>query len=763
MKSKLESGKQYSLSDLFCEERRIIIPDLQRDYCWGDQTHGSGKIELVTDFVSSLIELFENLGNRNYQLGMIYAYENPINHIHLCDGQQRITTLYLLLGMLYKHIGDNEGKNIQNFLMSDFERTDDKEPHLQYAIRESTLYFLSDLVYEFFFMDDLKVEDIRKTKWYFADYDLDPTIQSMLNALAIIEDIIKHRTNHNEFANFLLHNVKFFYFDMGNRQHGEEMFVVINTTGEPLTPTENLKPILVGAGGENNHQNEAGDIWEKWEKWFWLNRMEREHEADAGLNQFLIWYWQAKLKQESDWSKGRKENLKPIKLFKEKPARINHDEYTEYSAINENDWKKAKSITEVDKYFEQYCILNSYTKDNDFKNVLDFKKDNLISLRHFNINQAQDIIVPMIEFMVRFPNKTEEHLKFFRRLRKNHYDGEWEDRKHNYVDWRHILEIIERCEVPESVFRYEGSLDNFKRIPNIKNNVYNWYNDEEKRKEKLKINYNEKIEMWEDHQDLMGDLSFLFDVDEIADSSIPIEILRLEKYYENYTNTIDLVRNKYCGDEEEKRKLSNLFRLFRLYSGCSKVGHIPRVSWEIEGVLFSNINNREHFKNIEFKKLCAADNQVKFCENYIIEKLTEWNLFNLTEENYSTDRFIKVWLTLKVFNAIKEKSLLPYYEGNGTGVAAYIRASWNVLVREAPFSMQNSMCGFAVKSGRGGESYIHYSGEQDWQKPDMIGSPFKGIERSEDNRNASGLYKNKQHIDHIIEFIHNYEFAAIDF
>lgn len=761
MKPKLESGKQYSLSDLFCEERRIIIPDLQRDYCWGDQNHGSGKTELVSGFVSSLIELFENNGNRNHQLGMIYAYENPINHIQLCDGQQRITTLYLLLGMLYKHIDDSEGKNIQDFLMSDFERTDDKEPHLQYAIRESTLYFLSDLVYEFFFIDDLKVEDIRQTKWYFADYDFDPTIQSMLNALAIIEEIIKHRTNHSEFANFLLHNVKFFYFDMVNRQHGEEMFVVINTTGEPLTPTENLKPILVGAGGEENHQKEAGDIWESWEKWFWLNKLDGEHEADAGLNQFLIWYWQAKLKQESDWSKGRKENLKPLKLFKEKPIRKNEDKNSEFSAINENDWKKARSITEVDKYFEQYCILNSYTKDNDFKRVLNFRNDNLVSLRSFNTSQAQDIIVPLLEFMVRFPNEKEKHWKFLRRLRKNYYDGhEWEDRKHNYVDWRHILEIIERCEDSGAVFRYEGSSDNFKRIPNIKCNVSNWYNDEEKRKDKLRLNHNERIEKWEDHQDFMGDLTFLFEVDSIAHDSADDEILRLERYFENYTRTIDLVRNKYCGEEEEKRNLSNIFRLFRLYSGCSKVGHIPRVSWEIEGVLFSKIDNREHFKNTDFKALCASDNLGKYCKNYITEKLNEWDLFNLTEENYSTDRFIKAWLTLKVFNAIKEKSLLDYYDGNDTGVAAYIDMNRNILVQEKAFSLKNSMCGFAVKSGRGGESYIHYTRQELWQKTDIIDTPFAGVEYDREKRTIPCLEVNANKINKIIEYTHNYEFCC---
>ena len=32
-----ESGKEYTLAEIFSGEIRIVIPDLQRDYCWGDK------------------------------------------------------------------------------------------------------------------------------------------------------------------------------------------------------------------------------------------------------------------------------------------------------------------------------------------------------------------------------------------------------------------------------------------------------------------------------------------------------------------------------------------------------------------------------------------------------------------------------------------------------------------------------------------------------------------------------------------------------
>ena len=41
------TGTNYTLSELFSDEGKIIIPDLQRDYCWGDEVHTKNKIELV--------------------------------------------------------------------------------------------------------------------------------------------------------------------------------------------------------------------------------------------------------------------------------------------------------------------------------------------------------------------------------------------------------------------------------------------------------------------------------------------------------------------------------------------------------------------------------------------------------------------------------------------------------------------------------------------------------------------------------------------
>ena len=119
---------------------------------------------------------------------------------------------------------------------------------MQYGIRETTLYFLSDLVCNYF-IDGDNNEIIEEQDWYFEEYDLDASIQSMLAAIKLIDAKLDEKANQidfSSFGDFILNNLQMIYYDMGNRTRGEETFVVINTTGEPLTATENLKPILLG-------------------------------------------------------------------------------------------------------------------------------------------------------------------------------------------------------------------------------------------------------------------------------------------------------------------------------------------------------------------------------------------------------------------------------------------------------------------------------------------------------------------------------------
>ncbi|MEA3318301.1 MAG: DUF262 domain-containing protein [Bacteroidota bacterium] len=754
----LESGKEYSLSQLFSGDNKIVIPDLQRDYCWGNNAWNkekTGKIDMVSGFIENLLSSYKDKPNDNLTLGLIYGYENPKHHIQLSDGQQRITTLFLLLGMLNRRV---ENK-FQEHLISDYElEHDDKEPYLQYAIRESTLYFLGDLVNEFFIktyikkVDDINKENDIKQDWYFTEYDLDSSIQSMISALKTIEHLLDEREenfSYKKFGDFVLENIKMIYYDMGNRTRGEETFVIINTTGEPLTATENLKPILIGNIEDENKRNKASIEWEDREEWFWQNKNKEEGTSDNAMNDFFIWYWQIRLLQEKSWKNKNESPLNPRELFLNKPKI--HQENEENPQIER--WEKSIKPVTIHSYFNALVNLIKLCKTEKNEKVLNSIRDEDISLNWFR-KADLNVVLPLITYLEKF-EEPKYFYEFLRRIRKNYFDNKWEERKTNFVDWRYIIQIIEYSANEEDVLKYETN--NNTKIDTIKNIALNkWFNIEEKIKSKLKDEHKDKIEEWEDHEDFMGDLSFLFSVDRLNNETPTID--RLEYYYKNYISTINLVKNKYGDSESEtdnqKIKIVNLFRLFYLFIGCNNVGHIKRTKG-FEGVLFSTIN-REHLKKDEMVMLCASEDVNKFMLKFIKEKIQERNLFDINEDNFSVDKFIKAWLTLKVFYANDKNILLSFHDENG--VAAYYDKDRNKLFLNFEFSIENSICGFGVKSSFGKESYVRYTNEKLWNKPNIIDTTFAGIKfqdfTSDDKKGTQEeLDYNKKLIEEIIKEI----------
>lgn len=98
VKQLLETGKV----------NKFIIPEYQRPYAWTD--------EQIQTLFEDLVEYTENNNESTYFLGTIVSYENENDEQEIIDGQQRITSLFLLLRALYsKLISMTETKEVKNF------------------------------------------------------------------------------------------------------------------------------------------------------------------------------------------------------------------------------------------------------------------------------------------------------------------------------------------------------------------------------------------------------------------------------------------------------------------------------------------------------------------------------------------------------------------------------------------------------------------------------------------------------------------------
>ncbi len=310
--SKLICGNIYSLKEIFSGENdKIIIPDLQRDYCWGNPYSKHSEESLVNSFLDSVLYLFKQNPDKDITMGLIYGYYDELKpyHLQLCDGQQRLTTLFLIMGVINRNVNNR----YRELLISNFElNEDDREPHLLYGIRESSLYFLSDLCTHFFLDPKISHDDIKNQYWFLNSYNQDPTILSILRALETITNRLNNVDSLEALGDFLQKHLKFLFYDMNDRQNGEETFVVINTTGEPLSANQNLKPLIIlenpdyvrnvfDPNGLEIEHDTAKD-WEEMETWFWKHR--RLNDADTsteGMLAFLHCVRVLESASEADW------------------------------------------------------------------------------------------------------------------------------------------------------------------------------------------------------------------------------------------------------------------------------------------------------------------------------------------------------------------------------------------------------------------------------------------------------------------------------
>lgn len=85
----------------------FVIPEYQRPYAWSE--------DQVTVLFDDLWEFTATLGGSEregtYFLGCIVSYENDNKEQEIIDGQQRLTSLFLLLRAIYSHLINSDEQN----------------------------------------------------------------------------------------------------------------------------------------------------------------------------------------------------------------------------------------------------------------------------------------------------------------------------------------------------------------------------------------------------------------------------------------------------------------------------------------------------------------------------------------------------------------------------------------------------------------------------------------------------------------------------
>lgn len=263
--------EQYNIQRIF-SDYTLFVPEIQRDYVWGSEANCQ---KVMMPFIKSLNH---NLSTENpCNIGFLYSYTHSKVDNYIIDGQQRFTTIVLLLYVL----AIRENKDLDSYIGI-------KKPTMRfsYNVRPQTETFLRRL----FQSHEVQKKNILNQIWFLPEYNYDTTINSIVNAV----DTLNTETLKLQYLTFdkVLNQVCFWYFNVDETSQGEELYITMNSRGQKLTESEQIKPYLfdLWQKRDNNLEDNTdyGKLWDNWEELFYSKK--ENHgivSVDIAMNTFL--------------------------------------------------------------------------------------------------------------------------------------------------------------------------------------------------------------------------------------------------------------------------------------------------------------------------------------------------------------------------------------------------------------------------------------------------------------------------------------------
>ena len=212
---------------------KIVIPKIQRDYVQGraNITVKRNREEFVKELIDSLSD------KKPMSLNFVYGTIQNGNEFIPIDGQQRLTTLFLLHLYVF-------AKN------KDMEAIGMLQKQFSYETRYTTYRFLEKLAKELPQMlemaryDESLAKLIRNSGWYVTPWDNDPNISSCIVMLDLIHEKCKGKTISTE----ILKDdcpITFMWLQL-DKSFGSDnqLYIRMNSRGKQLTDFENFKAEL---------------------------------------------------------------------------------------------------------------------------------------------------------------------------------------------------------------------------------------------------------------------------------------------------------------------------------------------------------------------------------------------------------------------------------------------------------------------------------------------------------------------------------------
>ena len=328
------------LKKIFSEEFWFIVPEYQRPYVWQEEN--------IQELIDDLYYAFENKQNSEYFLGALVlkrTREKEFKEYEILDGQQRLTTLCMMMAVLR----DLMKKPQYKWTLSQMIYQEENEL-LKVPSRNRIKYNTRDKVKDFVKNYIIANGSTKKKDLINYHEDTNISVSNMAKAISSMHNIFESKENLEAFAVFLLNNVLFIYVSTDNTEDAFRLFTILNDRGIPLSNADILKSINIGEVPEE-------DLDEYSKNWEYL-----EEKYHKGFDRFLSF-------------------VRTI-LLKNKPASNLLDEY-EKNIYRKNILKKGKNtsdfLVELDEIYDKIIDLNDENLSNEYKNLVTIMKIGLHS------------------------------------------------------------------------------------------------------------------------------------------------------------------------------------------------------------------------------------------------------------------------------------------------------------------------------------------------------------------------------------------------
>lgn len=387
----------------------FIVPEIQREYVWGNNVNEilsifiedikegkaqalatadvekrlnellqHGKADEIDRLINNLQHLSEVKDGKSLNIGFLYSYrpdyyfyDDVSIDAYLIDGQQRLTTLVLLL--FYFSIKEQRQVDFKALI-----RFDAATEHIafDYRVRNITHRFLFDLISRCNTLHD--IENVKERTWFLSAYGTDVTVKAMVSALEIINKAFA--SDETNYYDYVKSGVRFWHFKTEETDQGEELYITMNSRGKQLADNENLHALLFETEEAKTDEKGWSIQWEEWQDFFWKHKQEDESSADRGFDNFLncVAGLEAYLKGgSSSFNSDAKPPVKKVKQYLSLSAIQNHFEAVKY-LLNEESINTFKAQYEycdwLDESLEKFKDVMFHS---DTKWFVDYNDQNL--------------------------------------------------------------------------------------------------------------------------------------------------------------------------------------------------------------------------------------------------------------------------------------------------------------------------------------------------------------------------------------------------